>query len=246
MKKNYLIATILLAAAISILPLGAFASTLSFSPSNINIIKGRTVDVTVTVDPQGTAAYTSSATVNFPANLISVSSFEFAPGWMPLAQTGYDLTDNPNGIVIKTAGYPGGLSNTAVLGTIHFLAKASGNGVIKTTSNSFVYDINSQNTLTGAPQINLAVSNPVVPSTAPKVTTPVQEPVATEPAPVLEPEPVVVQSTNEPQPASVSSAFSRFTPYNIILGVIIALAIILVLYGLWTQMSKVSKRKETN
>jgi len=237
MKKNYLIATILLVAVVGILPLGAFASTLSFSPSNISIVKGKTVDVTVVVNPQDSVAYTSGATINFPANLISVSSFEFAPGWMPLTQTGYDLTDNSNGIVVKTAGYPGGLSNAAALGTIHFLAKATGNGVIKATSNSFVYDINSQNTLTGSPQINLAVSNPVAQSVVPRQTAPIQEPATVQPAPVSEPEPAT-EAITEPQPASISSSFIRFTPYNILAGIAVTLLVLLLAYTLWMRLSR--------
>lgn len=157
------------------------ATSVSFTPVNVSVRQGQTFTLTIGVNPQGAKNYTAKAELHYPADLLEVKSFTFANGWTPLSQSGYDLTDNTNGVFIKTAGYPGGVSSPVTFGTVSFLAKKSGNGTIVLNSNSFVLDANNQNVLAGASvQTAVAISAPAPVQTTPKTpttqTTPAVEP----------------------------------------------------------------------
>jgi hypothetical protein len=184
--KKYLLTTILGLAMSLLIATPIFAATMSFSPAAINAVNGKDFTAVISIDPQGTPIYTAKAEINFPDDLVSVKSFTLANNWMALTQSGFDSIDNANGVMVKSAGYPGGISSPVVLGTIVFSGKASGSGVISTTGNSLVYDANSQNVLTGNAQISLAVSAAPKTANATKVTNP---------APVTAPSSQLVPST---------------------------------------------------
>src|SRR3989338_1634672 len=103
--KKYLL-TILLGAfgAMAIAAPALAATSVSFTPVNVSVRKGQTFTLTIGVNPQGAKNYTAKTEFHYPADLLEVKSFTFAPSWMPLAQSGYDLNDNTNGVFIKTAG----------------------------------------------------------------------------------------------------------------------------------------------
>jgi len=127
------------------------ATNVSFSPVNIIANQGETFTLAIGINPQGIKNYTIKMEFHFPADLLEVKSFAFAnSSWMPLAQSGYDLIDNTNGVFIKTAGYPGGISSAANFGTVSFFAKKNGNGEISLNSNSFALDAINQNVLANA------------------------------------------------------------------------------------------------
>ncbi len=129
---------------------GAFAATTAtFSPSTINATPGQTFTVTVRVNPSGVQNYAEKLEVTYPASQLEVRSFSFASNWMSLSQAEYDLTDNVNGRMVKSAGYPGGFSSETVFGTITFAVKGSGNGVIRVGNNSQAFEISSQTGITG-------------------------------------------------------------------------------------------------
>ena len=167
MKKTILSAITLL--AVLTMPLFASAATLSLSPTSVNVTRGQNVTMTVALNPQGSLAYTTKVELRFPANLLEVKSFSFAgSGWQALVQPGYDLTDNTNGVLIKTAGYPGGISSQVNFGTVTFLAKASGTGTVTIADVSAVYNAESQDTLTGVPVLaSVKVTTPSTPAPTP-------------------------------------------------------------------------------
>ena len=188
MKKTILIITLVIIGGI-ILTVPALASTLvSLSPANVSVTSGKRFNITISVNPQGVTNYTEKIELTYPADVLEVRAFNFGGSWMPLAQSGYDLIDNASGKLIKTAGYPGGLSSSAAFGTVSFYAKKTGNAVIKLGSGSLALDANNQNVLSGAPEISVTVSAPVstpaVESTAEQPTTEqpiVEEPIAQQP-----------------------------------------------------------------
>ncbi|MCH7552011.1 FeoB-associated Cys-rich membrane protein, partial [Patescibacteria group bacterium] len=145
--------------------------------------------------------YTVKTELRYPADLLEVKLFTFTNSWMPIAQPGYDLIDNTNGTLIKTAGYPGGVSSTVTFGTVSFLAKKSGNGTITLNKNSFALDANNQHVLSGTPAVSFNItapaSVPTQPSTQPTVT---PSPESEEPAVT---DTVTLQPTEQPvsQPA---------------------------------------------
>ena len=123
MKKTLI--TILLGAfgAMAIAAPALAATSVSFTPVNVSVRQGQTFTLTIGVNPQGVKNYTAKTELHYPADLLEVKSFTFAPSWMPLAQSGYDLTDNTNGVFIKTAGYPGGISSAATSERCRFSQK---------------------------------------------------------------------------------------------------------------------------
>jgi hypothetical protein len=189
--------------------------------------------------------YTAKIELHYPADLLEVKSFTFAPSWMPLAQSGYDRLDNLNGVLIKTAGYPAGISAPTTFGTVSFRAKKNGTGLITLNRNSFAWDANSQNVLANvAVQTVVAVATPVTP-VAPRVpiapitaTTP-RTPVSTTSeelplVPALE-QPLVASSTPLPSTtarslsASIGNLLSLGTD-NVIVEILVVLIFGLAIY----------------
>lgn len=250
MKKTLL--TILLGAfgAMAIAAPALAATSVSFTPVNMSVRQGQTFTLTVGVNPQGAKNYTAKTELRYPADLLEVKSFTFANGWMPLAQPGYDIIDNANGVLIKSAGYPAGVSSAVTFGTVSFLAKKSGNGTITlNNSNSLVLDANSQNALSGAVvQAIVAVSAPTqTPTTPTTPTTPAGEP--TEEGAVLEEETSIVQEpAAASQPiaaqsmlAAIGSAIT-FGTGNTFIGVLFFLVLLLAGYGIYTVIQKVRRK----
>ncbi|MDD5696823.1 MAG: cohesin domain-containing protein [Candidatus Pacebacteria bacterium] len=155
--KNKLLTIALM---IMILAAPAFAATsISLSPETINVQEGQSFDVMVAVSSQENASdHTIKVELDYPADKLEVTSFNFVNNWTPLTQSGYDLIDNTNGVLIKTAKYPAGVSSTAVFGIVSFSAKKEGSGTIKMGNGSLVLDGNGQNVLSGAPAITFTIS----------------------------------------------------------------------------------------
>ena len=247
--KKYLLTILLGAFGAIVLAAPALAATsVSFAPVNVSVRQGQTFTLTIGVNPQGVKNYTAKTELHYPANLLEVKSFTFANGWMPLSQSGYDLTDNANGVFIKTAGYPGGVSSAITFGTVSFLAKKSGNGTIALNSNSFVLDANSQNVLAGASvQTAVAISTPTpttpkTPTTSTTPTTPVSEPKEEKPA-------VLGEQTTTPQPiasrsllASVGSVVTLGTD-SVIVGILVIVIILaLVVYAIYAVVQRARRK----
>ncbi|MEK7160515.1 MAG: hypothetical protein AAB724_00660, partial [Patescibacteria group bacterium] len=83
------------------------ATSVLFTPVNVSVSQGQTFTLTIGVDPQGVKNYTAKMELSYPADLLEVESFTFANDWVQIFESGYDLIDNVNGLLIKTAGYPG-------------------------------------------------------------------------------------------------------------------------------------------
>ncbi len=192
MNKTKLITTLIVLGGVVFAGSVLAATNLSFSPASVNVTSGETFNMVVSVNPQEIKNYTIKTEIEFPADLLEVKSFSFGNNWMPLSQTGYNLIDNTNGLLIKTAGYPGGLSSAATFGTISFLAKKDGTGSISVGNNSFALDATNQDLLSGAPQASIVITASVPAETPPA---PVETPPSTE-IPTTE-EPVIPNTSGE-------------------------------------------------
>ena len=142
------------------------ATNILFSPPSITVKQGQTFVLTASINPQDIKNYTVKLELNYPAELLEVKSFTFGNIWMPLSQSGYDSIDNTKGILIKTAGYPGGLSSTASFGTVSFLAKKAGSGTITIGNNSLALDSTNKNVLSGTPQVSVLITAPILATTS--------------------------------------------------------------------------------
>ncbi len=220
--KKILLTFALTALGVMVLAVSAIAATtVSLSPANVSVTSGKTFNVTISVNPQGIANYTEKIELNYPADVLEVRSFNFGGSWMPLAQSGYDLIDNANGVLIKTAGYPGGLSSTATFGTVSFYAKKAGSGTIKLGNGSLALDANNQNVLSGTPEVSVVVLAPaIVP-----VESPAEQPVDEQP--IVE-EPIAQQPAGTQQISLIAALGVILTlgTGNLWLGIIVGLAIL--------------------
>jgi hypothetical protein len=166
------------------------ATVASLSPASINVTAGKSFTVSVAVDPQGASNYAEKLEVDFPASELEVTSFSLENSWMALTQSGYDSIDNGNGVLLKTAGYPGGLSGATQFGTITFYAKTAGSGTIKIGNSSLSFAASSQSAITGnGTSVTVSAVKTIAPTKVEQQTIPtveeqpaVQEPVTAAPA----------------------------------------------------------------
>lgn len=244
MKKT--IFTVLLAGLVALVlttPVLA-ATTVSLSLTSTNVVEGRNFVLTVKIDPQGLKNYTAKMELTYPADLLKVNSFTFGNSWMPVSQPGYDLIDNTNGTLIKTAGYPGGIASQATFGTVSFFAKKTGSGVIKLGGNSLTLDATNQNLLSSG-NVQTAFSIAAAPVSTPpeeEITEEVTEEPITE---VKLPEEKVVQKEvlQRNLLADLSVAWGGVGQMTIVMVIIGLCLITLVFIGLkeWKTMQKRKK-----
>jgi hypothetical protein len=121
------------------------ATTVSLLPLSVEVEQGQIFNIVIGVNPQGIKNYTAKIQIQYPAEFLEAKSFTFRGGWTVLSQPGYDLIDNAKGVLVKTAGFTGGFSSPVTFGTVSFLAKKTGNGIIKVGGNSIVLDRASHN-----------------------------------------------------------------------------------------------------
>lgn len=175
--KKYILTTTLVMLGVLVLAMPTLAATtVSLSPSSISVDPGQSFNISIALNPQGTNNYAEKVVLNYPADILQVNSFTLNNTWMALTQPGYDLIDNTNGVLIKSAGYTGGLSTVTTFGTVSFYAKKTGNGTITIGNNSLAFEISSQSVLSGTPT-SFTITAPAI--TVPKSTTPTQNPVTT-------------------------------------------------------------------
>ena len=178
------------------LPASVSAASISLSPSTVSVTPGKTFTVTLTAVPSGAKVYTARANVSFDPALVSVSGFDLASDWLALKAGGYDLVDNANGALVKTAGYPGGVTAPTVFGTVTFTAKASGTATISVTGQSMMLDDSNKNALSGTQGSAVAT---IAAATAPA------------PAPALAKTTVATKSAPKPAVAKTTAAVSAAT-----------------------------------
>lgn len=119
------------------------ATDVTYVPVSVEAVEGKSFSINLLVNPSGADNYTAKLELNFPADLLQVQNFSFGQNWIPLSQPGYDFVDNLKGVLTKTAGYPGGFKEMKSFGTVNFLAKKSGQGIIQFGGNSFA--LNAEN-----------------------------------------------------------------------------------------------------
>src|SRR3989338_3253827 len=140
---------ILSAITLSVLlfPAIVFASSITLAPTTVATTAGKTFSVTVGVNPTSGKAYTVRANLSFDPSAVELTGFTFAPKWMVLPQEGYDLEDNTNGVMVKTGGYPGGITAPTTLGTATFRAKKTGTATNAATADPLIIDAGNKNTV---------------------------------------------------------------------------------------------------
>lgn len=242
----------------------ASASTdILLSPATINVAKNRTFNVTVNVDPKGNKNGAITVQLKYPANLLEATNFSFGGNWLELP--GSNQIDNVNGVLVKTLGYKGGVTNNVVFGTVTFKAKNNGNGKISVGSDSLAYDANSQNVFSGLLQsvdvtIGAAAAATPAPTLVGTVGTPTPTPkvavvsgqkkgtnpsVTPSPSSAILPESINQTATKQGSLfANISSILTLGTG-NKLVGIVVALVVIALIYYIVKKIVRGFK-KETS
>ena len=142
------------------------ATTASITPTSVKVVAGQQFNVVVAVNPNGTSDYAEQLQIDYPANLLQVTAFNVGSNWMSLTQSGYDSIDNTNGVMIKTAGYAGGITSLTPFGTITFTAKKSGSGTITIGGGSQAFEKSGQTAITGTGASFVVTTATVAPAPA--------------------------------------------------------------------------------
>lgn len=220
------------------------ATTASLSPASANVVAGQKFNVTISINPQGTANYAEKLEVDYPADILEISSFTLGGSWLAMTASGYDSIDNTNGVLIKTAGYPGGFSSATAFGTISFSAKKAGSGTIEIGNTSLAFQSSAQSAITGT-GTTFAVTAPVVapaptptPTPTPEVKTPASKPTLKAiPAPSVTKPATTTESTstqsvnNASLESQTASAGAPAGSGNSWIWVLVAVVLLVVLIG---------------
>ncbi len=158
-----------------------------------------------------------------------MTAFTLGSNWMALTQTGYDLTNNTNGILVKTAGYPDGFSGATTFGTITFYAKNSGNGAIKIGNSSLAFEANSQNVVNGNGTTFVVSAAAAV---TPKTTAPVVQVATNTPTQVTQSAPIT-------QVAAVAGAGA--SSYSWLWWILLILVAAVVVWWIYVRRSDQNK-----
>jgi hypothetical protein len=254
MKKNITIIITVISALILTVPIVA-ATEVSLSPSEINVNSEENFNLLIHIDPQGDINYVEKLELKYPADIIQADSFTFSSGWMALSQQGYDFIDNTKGVLIKTAGYPGGFSSVINFGIVSFSAKKEGSGTISVGGNSIAFKINSQSTISGLPA-SVTITAPTVvtpePTTTPESTTTTTS-VTTEMVQDLDQEPLLDEQTaiDNPnintQPVNPNVSFIGTISSIITLGTgsaVVAVVVLILIIMVWFYIARPFVKKK--
>lgn len=128
----------------------AYAASFTLSPGSLELEKGNQYKINLNLSPGEDKVFTVKCDIMFPPELLEVTAFDLASGWMQLPTQGYDLVDNEEGRLIKSGGYPAGISENVLFGTVEFRAKKSAAGKIIIGGESFALDETNENILSPA------------------------------------------------------------------------------------------------
>src|SRR3989344_3162697 len=213
-------------------PSAASAAVIGLSSATSVASKGATFSVTVSADSSGEKAYTVRANLSFDPTLLEFVSWSFAPKWLVLSQTGYDTEDNVKGILVKTAGYPGGITSSTVLGTAVFRTKLAGTATVAAGADSLILDKTNKNLLLGGQGSGrVTISSPAPSVTKPAIVAPSVAPVATTSTASVATTSTSTLSASNQTAAVAEGVGQSFAAKWIILGVLGFL--ILVGAGVW-------------
>ncbi|HEY4473623.1 MAG TPA: hypothetical protein VI957_00480 [Candidatus Paceibacterota bacterium] len=171
MKKIYALIIGLVLSA----PLGVSAASFVITPSTGTYAAGSIITVSISVNPESSTVYTAMLDVRFPVGVFEVISFKMNDVLLPITQSGYDTVDNSNGILTKTGGYTGGLSSTALFGTLMLRAKSAGAGTLAVVDSSKLLDSNNVDLQSGTQSVSFIIAaktpsvqttNTIIPATS--------------------------------------------------------------------------------
>ncbi len=138
------------------------ASKFSALPDTVTAIEGQEISIIVIATPEKDALnYTARMEMHYPSDIFKYDSTTYWSGWVPVVRDDYDVVDEENGMIIKTAGMPKGFNEKTIFALVKFTAKKSGSGFISFGDSSFVLNDDNFDTLTGTNLFALANMNSI-------------------------------------------------------------------------------------
>lgn len=126
-----------------VLPYIASAASFELDATTTSISVGESTTVTMSVSSDAASVYTAQAILSFDENVLEIENIVFSKGWIPLSQPGHN--EEIVGRIIKTAGFPGGVTSKTAFLTFSVRKVSSGVGVISVESTSKIYNKESVN-----------------------------------------------------------------------------------------------------
>ncbi len=139
--------------------LPVFAATIIFTPSEVSVVAGEQISIVISVDAGDEKIVTVKAALAYPADVLEPVSFSFASNSIQLSQPGYDQMKD--GVVLKTAGFPGGFTGTREFGTLVLMAKQTGAAIVSVSDESLLLNAQSANRFAGARSLAVTIAAPV-------------------------------------------------------------------------------------
>lgn len=173
------------------------ATVLQFLPRTVSVKEGEKFTLTVQTIPNNDKNYTVRMVAEFPPELLSVHSWDYADDWMPLRKLGYDSLDNDRGMLMKTGGFPEGFTSPTVFGTITFIAKKGGTASVRVGMESMILDDHNNNVVALSQPTRVDIEGIIVAKPLPI------------PAPVPAPVPIFVAPSVPVQSASQTEKISE-------------------------------------
>lgn len=128
----------------------AGSTTMVLTPDNVRAAEGEEFTVTFLARPHAAHAYTAQIALAFPADVVELVSFTYGRGWVPVVREELDVSDNAQGVLVKTAGYPAGFSEETHFGTARFRMKKAGEGLLVFRDDGFALNAAGGDTLSYA------------------------------------------------------------------------------------------------
>jgi len=129
----------------TLIPAIALASTnVTLTPSRTTAVVGQYFTVAVALNPSE-AVYTSKVALTYTSDNIKYVSFTQGANWMPLPLSGYDEVNASTRSIIKTGGYPRGVSTPVRFGTLTFRATKAGIATISVAPGTSILNVSNQN-----------------------------------------------------------------------------------------------------
>jgi len=113
----------------------SFSNTQAEQKANFNIFPtqgeykvGEKINLTISVNPNGNNYDTIFTNLKFPSDLLELQNFKFGEQYS--VQSPDNTFDNSTGIMLHSAGIPGGSNANSIFGTASFLVKKNGEATI--------------------------------------------------------------------------------------------------------------------
>ena len=238
----------------------SFSNTQAEQKANFNIFPtqgeykvGEKINLTISVNPNGNNYDTIFTNLKFPSDLLELQNFKFGEQYS--VQSPDNTFDNSTGIMLHSAGIPGGSNANSIFGTASFLVKKNGEATITLNPESEILS-SGEVILSGQSlKTNFTLVNPSPPPPPPQKTHIIEnnEPVKniTTPqkleTPVIQPqnETASILSATIPIIENLSSNSKKSMNYFDILKWAIPLLLI-ILAGIYVFTKKNKSKKQKN